>query len=129
MTTLELLNQIFEVCVIPLLGILTTYVVQLLQTKTKEIKQKAEYDKVAKYNAMILQTIQDCLVATNQTYVNSLKEQDKFDLNAQKTALKQTYNAVLVMLSKEIKDYITETSGDLETYIIQLIESQIGYNK
>lgn len=129
MTTLELLNQIFEVCVIPLLGILTTYVVQLLQTKTKEIKQKAEYDKVAKYNAMILQTIQDCLVATNQTYVNSLKEQGKFDLNAQKTALKQTYNAVLVMLSKEIKDYITETSGDLETYIIQLIESQIGYNK
>lgn len=129
MTTLDLLNQIFEVCIIPLLGILTTYVVQLLQTKTKEIKQKAEYDKVAKYNAMILQTIQDCLVATNQTYVNSLKEQDKFDLNAQKIALKQTYNAVLVMLSKEIKDYITETSGDLETYIIQLIESQIGYNK
>lgn len=129
MSTLDLLNQIFEVCVIPLLGILTTYVVQLLQTKTKEIKQKAEYDKVAKYNAMILQTIQDCLVATNQTYVNSLKEQGKFDLNAQKTALKQTYNAVLVMLSKEIKDYITETSGDLETYIIQLIESQIGYNK
>lgn len=129
MTTLDLLNQIFEVCIIPLLGILTTYVVQLLQTKTKEIKQKAEYDKVAKYNAMILQTIQDCLVATNQTYVNSLKEQGKFDLNAQKTALKQTYNAVLVMLSKEIKDYITETSGDLETYIIQLIESQIGYNK
>jgi hypothetical protein len=35
---------------------------------------------------MATDTITNCVIATNQTYVNSLKEQGKFDEAAQKEA-------------------------------------------
>jgi hypothetical protein len=34
----EIGNQIFKVCIIPLLGLATTYLIQFLKTKTAEIK-------------------------------------------------------------------------------------------
>jgi len=34
---MEILQQIFELCVIPLLGILTTYLVKLIRKKNKEL--------------------------------------------------------------------------------------------
>ena len=37
---MEILQQIFELCVIPLLGILTTYLVKLIRKKNKELDEK-----------------------------------------------------------------------------------------
>ena len=37
---MEILQQIFELCVIPLLGILTTYLVKKKKKKNKERKKK-----------------------------------------------------------------------------------------
>jgi hypothetical protein len=67
-----------------------------------------------------------CVITTNQTYVNSLKAEDKFDAEAQKTAFKLTYDAIIATLSDETKKYITETSGDLTVYLTQVIESQVN---
>ena len=39
MDWLNLLTQIFEVCIIPLLGILTTYIVKYIQVKSAEITE------------------------------------------------------------------------------------------
>jgi hypothetical protein len=38
MNTLELLQKIFDVCVIPLLGILTSYIVVFIRKKIDELK-------------------------------------------------------------------------------------------
>jgi hypothetical protein len=62
---------------------------------------------------MIYHTISTCVIATNQTYVESLKQQGKFDAEAQKEAFAKTYNAVIAVLSEEVKLYIIETSGNL----------------
>lgn len=78
---------------------------------------------------MITETAQMCVITTNQTYVNSLKAEDKFDAEAQKTAFKLTYDAIIATLSDETKKYITETSGDLTVYLTQVIESQVNQNK
>jgi len=37
--TVELIAQIFELCVIPLLGILTTFVITWLNSKKEALKQ------------------------------------------------------------------------------------------
>ena len=42
---LELLSKIFEVCVIPLLGILTTFVIAYLKAKKEEILAKVSANK------------------------------------------------------------------------------------
>ena len=89
---MEILQQIFELCVIPLLGILTTYLVKLIRKKNKELDEKVSKEVSRKYIDMLADTITDCVVSTNQTYVDALKEANAFDKEAQKKAFELTYN-------------------------------------
>ena len=53
MEWLPLLYQILEVCVIPLLGILTAYFVKYINVKTSEITNKVDNDTADKYIKML----------------------------------------------------------------------------
>ena len=125
----EIVIQIIQVCVIPLLGILTKYLVDYLTAKRNEINSKTDNETARKYTNMIYQTVVDCVIATNQTYVDSLKKSGSFDEAAQKEAFNRTMNAIMTILSDDAKEYITEATGDLNTYLTQLIESEVNKRK
>ena len=129
MDWLNLLADIFEVCIIPLLGVLTAYAVKYIKVKSDEITMQSTNEMVDKYVAMLADTISACVLATNQTYVDSLKAQGKFDAEAQKHAFDMTLNAVLSILNDESKAYLTEAFGDLNTYISSQIEASVKVNK
>jgi hypothetical protein len=126
---LKILSQIFELCIVPLLGILTTYIVKLLQSKKVEIDKTTDNEMVKKYTDMLLETVETCVIATNQTYVNSLKESSEFGPEAQKEAFQKTLNAVLQILGEEGKNYLEQTYGDLTIYIGNLIEAKVNKEK
>lgn len=129
MDYMALLQQIFQVCIIPLLGILTTFLVTFIKKKIGEIQEKSDNEIFNKYMEMLKDTVVECVIATNQTYVDALKDKDVFDEAAQQEAFKRTYNAVLEILGKDITDYLNNSMGDLNTYIIKLIEAQVNKNK
>ena len=129
MTTVELLSKIFEVCIIPLLGVLVAYFTQFIKAKSAEISTKTDNELTKKYISMLSDTITQCVIATNQTYVDELKKQGKFDKEAQEAAFKMTSNAVLAILSDEAKKYLTAAYGDLNTYITNQIEKTVNENK
>ena len=126
---MEILQQIFELCVIPLLGILTTYLVKLIRKKNKELDEKVSNNISRKYIDMLADTITNCVVSTNQTYVDALKEANAFDKEAQKKAFELTYNKVMNVLTEEAKEYLTAIYGDLEIYITTKIESEVKFCK
>lgn len=126
---LSLLPQLFELCIFPLLGMLTAYIVTFLRSKKEEIKQKSKSETAKKYADMLTDTITTCVIATNQTYVDSLKSQNAFDAQAQKQALQMTLNSVLTILSDDAKVYLKEFYGDLNQYIINRIESEVRTTK
>ena len=126
---MELLVQIFQVCIIPLLGILTKYLIDFLNAKRQEINQTIDNETAIKYNNMIFNTVTDCVIATNQTYVEALKAQGAFDAEAQKVAFQKTLDAVLSILTDDAKEYINEAFGDITVYLTTLIESSVNKNK
>lgn len=125
----ELIASIFQVCILPLLGVLTTFFVKWVNAKSAEIKTKIDDATLEKYLTMLTATISDCVIATNQTYVESLKQQGKFDAEAQKEAFLLTSNAVIEILSDDAKIYLTAAVGDLNTYITKKIEAEVNINK
>ena len=126
---LSLLYKILEVCIIPLLGILTTYVVKYIRVKSKEITAKTENDKADKYIDMLAETISACVIATNQTYVEALKKQNAFTKEAQAEAFNMTYEAIMLILTEDAVDYLTQVYGDLSAYIGTQIEAAVNQNK
>lgn len=128
MDWLELLNQIFDVCIIPLLGILTTYVVKFIQTKSDEIENKVDSELTRKYIDMLSDTISNCVIATNQTYVEALKNQNAFNAEAQREAFRMTYESVMSLLTCEAKEYLSAAYGDLSEYVKYRIEAEVNKN-
>lgn len=129
MDWLELLYKILEVCLIPVLGVLTTFLIKWLRAKEAEILAKVDNDTADKYISMVAQTITDCVIATNQTYVGSLKQQGSFDAAAQKEAFNKTYEAVVAVLSDDAKAYLTNIYGDLTAYLTTRIEAEVNLQK
>ena len=125
MDIVKMLNQIFQVCAIPLLGILTAYLVQFIQVKKSELIASTDLDLQKKYLSLLADTITKCVQATNQTYVDALKEKNAFTPEAQKEAFNKTLNAVLLILNDEAKTYLNKALGDLNTYITNQIEAQV----
>ena len=129
MEWLPLLYQILEVCIIPLLGLLTAYIVKYVNAKSAEMQAKVENDKADKYIAMLDETICACVIATSQTYVEALKKENAFTKEAQLEAFDKTFNAVMKVLSEDAKKYLTEMYGDLTIYITNKIEAEVSLNK
>lgn len=129
MDWMELLAQIFQLCIVPLVGVLTSFLVSYLKKKSVELQEKTDNELAKKYMQMLTDTICVCVMATNQTYVDALKKQGKFDKEAQEKAFQMTLNAVLAILSQEAQDYLTSIYGDLNAYITQLVEAQVNQCK
>ena len=129
MEWLALLYELLEVCIIPLLGILTAYLVKYIKVKSGEIQNKVDNDNADKYIAMLTDTISACVIATNQTYVEALKKEDAFTKEAQQEAFQLTFDAVMAVLTEDEKKYLVNAYGDLTAYITNKIEAEVNANK
>ena len=123
------LSEIASVCLIPLLGVAVSYFVKWVELKRDEMIEKSKNDTADKYISMVSETITSCVIATKQTYVDSLKAQGAFDGEAQKEAFRMTFEAVESILSDEVKKYLNEAYTDASKYLATKIEAEVGLMK
>ena len=60
-----------------------------------------------------------------QTFVEDMKSEEKFDAEAAKEAKNKAYNTIVNQLTPELKDYVVENFGDLQDYIMNQIEAKV----
>lgn len=129
MDWMEILSQIFQLVIFPLLGIGTSYLILLIKTKIAELKQKHDNEIFHKYMDMLDKTICEVVMSTNQIYVDTLKKEGKFDGEAQKKAFEHTYQTIMTILTDDAKIYLSEAIGDLQLYVQNKIESEVMLQK
>jgi hypothetical protein len=125
----EILTYLYNTVLFPVITLLGIYLVALISSKIKTIKENKNNELYDKYLTMLNDTITSCVLATTQTYVDSLKAKGEFDADAQKVALSKTYNNVMKILAEDAKKYLTEVMGDFETYVFNRIEAEVICNK
>lgn len=129
MEWLEILKAVASVGLISLLSVATAYAIKYINAKKEEILVKVENDTADKYISMVAQTITDCVIATNQTYVEALKKDNAFTKEAQEIAFQKTLDAVLAVLSEDAKEYLAALYGDATTYLMTRIEAEVNLQK
>ena len=125
----ELLSSIFQVVIIPLLTVLTGYLIKWINAKANEIKNTTENETLQKYITMLNNTITTAVIAVNQTYVDELKEKDAFTKEAQEAAFQKVLDTVEATLTDEALIYLQTAIEDLKAYIAAKIEEQVKLNK
>ncbi len=121
----DIVTSIFEMIIIPLLSLVSIYIIRWVNEKTNTLNEENENAYIDKYLTMLDKTITQTVTAINQTYVEDLKKQNKFDLDAQKHAFEQVYNTVISSLSEEGAFYLNEVITDLNAYITNKIEATV----
>ena len=129
MDWLEILKKVFEIAVFPAITAAAAYFITWISAKNKELKKKTNDETTKKYMDMLEQTIIDCVLATNQTYVEALKKEGTFTTEAQKKAFQLTYEAVFAVLTDDAKKYIGEAVKDIGAYITNKIEAHVSMLK
>lgn len=125
----DFLTQLYNLVLFPLILTVGGFMIVFINTKTQELKNKTKNEKEQKYIERIGGIINACVLTTNQTYVETLKKQGKFDAEAQKQAFETTKTAVLGMLNVELQDFITQAFGDINEYLTTAIEASVSSNK
>ena len=95
MDWLNILDQVFDVCLVPLLGLITSILIVYIKEKIVEGKEKTNSELADKYLSLLEITVIDCIRATNQTYVNALKDKNAFDDEMKSYGLTDEERAIL----------------------------------
>ena len=129
MDWLKTANEACQTLLPLVLMALSITLIGYINKKLEDGKKKSDSDVTDKYLTMLQDTIEDAVLATTQTYVETLKNKNMFDKEAQKHAFQLTYDAIMKVLTDDAKKYITSVVGDLETYITNKIESTVNMSK
>lgn len=105
---------------------LTAYLCSYLNKQGKLVEAKISSEKGKTYMERILQTITDCVIATNQTYVDALKKENAFTKEAQQQAFSKSLNNVLDILEDDALEYLGTITNDVQAWLMSKIESTVN---
>lgn len=115
------LNEVLYTLITCALMIVVRFGVQLIRTKTAEIKNTEVQQ--------MIDNIGDIVIMVSQTFVDSLKESGNFDKEAQAKAFNMAKTAALNGMSDSIKKYIDKYCGGLDEWLRIQIEAWVKKNK
>lgn len=128
-----MLQEVFKtVLTILLTAFLSTLLIMLGQWAHKMFqvwKQKVNNEMLRSLIDKLDYIVQKCIDATNQTFVNDIKNGGKLTEQQKKEAFDKTFQDIMNMLTQDDIDKIAEQFGDVPTYIKNTIEATIGNNK
>lgn len=105
------------------------YFVTYISKKKQALQQEMNNELFTKYTNMVEDVVRQCVAATNQTFVETLKKQGIFTVEAQKEAFTKTYNDVMSILNVECYEFLSEITSDVEAYITNKIEAEVNFAK
>ena len=125
----EFLQDIFLAVVTAAVPVLTAYLVMFIRRVGDNAAANTENVKAKTYITEAAQAIAAAVAATNQTYVDSLKNAGKFDGNAQREAAQKALEACLAAISPAAQSFIEAAYGDIREYLTTRIEAEVRAQK
>jgi uncharacterized protein YbjQ (UPF0145 family) len=125
----ELLTTLIQVVIIPSIPILVAFLAQLLRAKSNQAKIKLNNDLAKQYLQEATEAVIQAVTYTSQTYVDSLKTQGRFDVDAQKVAFATAKEVALALLTDEAKKMIADLYGDINVWLDTKIEQTVKEQK
>lgn len=119
---LNILSVVVSAIVLPLISIGGTYLIKWINSKIKN-------QESAKLLSDAANIVLNAVRSVTQTYVDSLKASGKFDEASKKLALLKAKDIVLSQMSTELKTFISDNYGNLESWLSNQIEASINMLK
>ena len=102
----------------------------MLSKKANNLKSDTNSKELNALYDFIKNVVYSCVVATNQTFVDDLKEKNQFTEEKQKEAFEMTYNAVYSIVSGILSKVLNTSDVDTQKeFLTSLIEETVNIVK
>lgn len=125
----EFLKELFFAVITAAVPVLTAYIVVLIRKVGENAAANTESIQAKTYIMEAAEAIAAAVAATNQTYVDALKNAGKFDAEAQKQAAQKALAACLQSISQAAQEFIERAYGDIREYLTTRIEAEVRKQK
>jgi len=125
----EILITLIQAVIVPAIPVLVAFLVRYLRAKSEQAAVKINNDLVRSYTQEAIEAVLQAVTYTSQTYVDSLKMQGRFDVDAQKVAFATAKEVALALLTEDAKKMITDLYGDLNVWLDTKIEQTVKEQK
>ena len=112
-----------------LLSALFAYLIVYINKKKQALLENSKSEIEKKYIEKISKTITDCVIATNQTFVETLKKENAFTKEAQEEAFQKTITNIMSILNEDCIEYLESITSDIAVYLRNNIEAEVNKNK
>ena len=123
------LQDILLAVVTAAVPVLTAYIIVLIRKVGGKTAADAANITLKTYIAEATEAITAAVAATNQTYVDSLKNAGKFDAEAQREAAQKALEVCLASISPAAQSFIEAAYGDIRKYLTTRIEAEVRKQK
>lgn len=120
---------ILQVLILAVAPVLAGYIIQFVKAKAANLKQSTENAFVWNIINLVEGIVTNVVAYVQQTYVDNLKADGKFDVEEQKIAFEKAYNGVLELVSEEQKALIESVFGNFGDWLSVLIEAAVRNQK
>ena len=114
---------------IPLLVTIITICICMMTSKVAKDTARLAPSKYSEIIYALENIVNKAVITTNQTFVNELKKQGKFDKEAMQEAYRRTYESIIASLSQSFFEYIDEETVDIDALLKNMIETSVNWNK
>lgn len=118
----NILSVVVTAVILPLISFAGTKLINWLNAQIKDVNARTQL-------SVATTIVTNAVRSVFQTYVEALKKNGTFDAKSQKIALTKAKDEALAQMTDDIKEYITTTYGDLETWLTTQIEATINILK
>ena len=124
-TWMDVLIVVIDALVNVIITVGIPYLFVILKKKLENDEKLAHSEKAKYYLNLAQEYLSDTVVMVKQTFVDSLKAEGKFNLEAQKEAFDLAKDTWLDMMSDEMKNIIINEVGDLDVWANAKLEKAV----
>lgn len=125
----EFLSTLLQAMLIAAVPIITGAAIKGVRAIAEHLASKTNNELAKKYLKEVADAIEEAVSFTNQTYVDTLKKNDKFTDENQKEARNRSLEKAAALLTSDARKFLEEAYGDLNAYLLTRIEPEVRRQK
>lgn len=125
----EFLFTLLQAVATAAIPVCAAFLVQFLRKKSEQIGAQIDNMELKELLDEVTDAVSTAVTYTSQTYVDALKKEGIFDVEAQKIALETSLKMAISLLSESARSALATIYGNLDDYLVSKIEAEVRNQK
>ena len=124
----EAITEIMQTIIYVGLPVLVGFAVKAINSFFNLFKAKTDNEQIQRQLNNAEKAVENAVNYVSQTYVNELKRQESFGIDAQEIAFEKTKRLAVDMITAEAHSLLQGVYGEFDTWLKAKIESTVARN-